>query len=511
MNFRLIKILALIFFSALSAVSLTSLVIFSLFNQLIADDVSYFRYFQDGTPWNFLYWHYFEHSGRFLQSVFIALGYTFFGDNSVKVMPILVLLSLIASTSWAFYRFIPWRSKALTYSILTGILVSSTAVLLMPSTYDSYLWWTSSSIYLTSIVALVINICIVDILVKKSHSKVGGWLLLIPLTLGQTLSEITAIVMAASAGLLLAYYLIRRNRERIIIFSKVLGALITGFFLTYFSPGSITRRTSEDGSSLGFEFMRIFVLSTRHAFELIASLSVWEFALLAAIGIFIGLLIKRLTRKNTKRSLLVIGLVILIGVYGSFCINNYVWYNMPFRAYTLPSFTLTVSIIAFFAVITNHVYYRYQRKFFTNILISIIVIACGSIAFTGMIRYSNSFAAFMITRDAAYNIREEAIEQRLKTSGGTVAVESLPILVKSEATDLIYGADKQIHWYEGALKGHNHIPGQTKVNVLPPPESYCTFGKTDQGVCAPRGDNTTFRKLLNKINNFMVYYFLLGY
>lgn len=347
MNYKLIKISALILFCALSAVSLISLITFSLFNQLIADDVSYFRYFQDGTPWNFLYWHYFEHSGRFLQSVFIALGHTFFGDNSVKIMPILVLLSLIASTSWTLYRFVPWKSKAVTFSILTGTLVSSAAVLLMPSTYDSYLWWTSSSIYLTSIVALVINICIVDILVKKSHSKVGGWLLLIPLILGQTLSEITAIVMAASAGLLLAYYLFRRNRERIIIFSKVLGALIIGFFLTYFSPGSITRRTSEDGSSLGFDFMRIFVLSTRHTFELIASLSVWEVALLAVIGVFIGLLIKRLTRKNIKRSLLVIGLIILIGIYGSFCINNYVWYNMPLRAYTLPSFTLTVSIVAF--------------------------------------------------------------------------------------------------------------------------------------------------------------------
>ncbi|MNR34254.1 hypothetical protein D3C85_1520060 [compost metagenome] len=128
-----------------------------------------------------------------------------------------------------------------------------------------------------------------------------------------------------------------------------------------------------------------------------------------------------------------------------------------------------------------------------------------------MIRYSSSFAAFMITRDVAYNKREEAIEQRLKTSGSTVAVESLPILVKSEATDLIYGADKQIYWYEGALKGHNYIPEQTKVNVLPPPESYCSFGKTNKGVCTPRGDHTISRKILDRINNFMVYYFLLGY
>ena len=128
MSPKLIRTLTIFTLSALSLALLVTLSVFSVFNQLIADDVSYFRYFDGGQPWHFLYWHYFEHSGRFLQSVFVAVGHTLFGDNSVKVMPLLVYLAFAAAISWAAYRFVPWKSKPVILSILAGVSLSSAAI-----------------------------------------------------------------------------------------------------------------------------------------------------------------------------------------------------------------------------------------------------------------------------------------------------------------------------------------------------------------------------------------------
>lgn len=496
---------------AVSILLFILLITLSLLNRPIADDVSYFRYFEGGSVGNFLYWHYFEHTGRLLQSLLVAFGYVIGGGLSVKFMPVLVYLLLIVVSTWASYQFIPWRGKyRLSMSIITGLSVASVSIILMPSIYDSYLWWTSSSIYLMSIVMLIFYACVFHLFIKKNTSKLSQAALLLVIVIGQTLSEITSAIAISLAVVLLAYYLFKKMRHHVRNIAKILVALVIGFCLTYFSPGSIARRNSEDGGAIGFDFMRIFILSTRHMFELIGSLSLWEVSLLLVIGIFIGVSIKKISRKNIKLIIPAVLIFSFISIYGSFCINNYVWYNMPLRALTLPSFTLTLSIILLSAVLTNYLLSRYQKKIYIRVFAIFTLILLG-ISLLGIYKLAGYSIPFMIERNEAYLTRENNIAMQLTSNPPTIKIEALPIILNSQATDLIYGQGEQIPWYENALKGHNNIPIDTKIEVVAPPNNYCLFGIDLQGGCENRGDNTTSRKVLHKVDAFFVYYFSLNY
>lgn len=495
-----------------SLVSLALLITFALFNRPIADDVSYFRYFESGSAGSFLYWHYFEHTGRLLQSFLITIGYVISGAFSVKIMPLLVYLSLIVASSWTIYRFTSLKNKPILLSILLGLSISSAVILLMPSVYDSYLWWTSSSIYLASIVTLLLTICIFDVLRREKPSKAVQALLLFVIAIGQTLSEITSAVAICLAFIALVYYLWKKQKPNIVAILKVLLALIVGFFITYFSPGSIARRQSEDGGAIGFDFMRIFVLSTKHTFELISSVSLWEVALLVLIGISLGVLLKKVSRKNMRTTNFITLIFAFVAIYGSFCINNYVWYNMPLRALTLPSFALTISAITLVALLTNYVFYKFNKRSVFLVLYLLLAAVLLSSSLYGVLKYGIPTASFMYQREEAYTAREDSIEKQLDSSDiRVIYIESLPIIVNSQATDLVYGGGEQVDWYETAFRAHNNIPASIELEVIAPPYEYCIFGKTPTQKCTERGDNTTLRKVVNKANNFMLYYFTLSY
>lgn len=476
--------------------ALVVLVLMAVFNRLIADDVAYFEYIDSNSFDGFLHWHYFGHTGRLLQSWLVAGGYWLFGDWSVKIMPLLALIAFCGAIYLLLTRIKLWKVSSKSLNAWAAVTIGAVALLLMPSTYDSYLWWTSSSIYLFSIAFLVFDIYVADLLVrgKVAISKQAGLLVLV--ALGQTLSEITSVILIGGSALVLAYFVYRRHTQAAKQLAKVFAVLVIGFLVTYLSPGSADRRVREESASLGFDFMNMFVLSVRHFFELLATMSVWEFAIVTMLGAIFGGLIRTLSKTEVKCVVLGVVGVLVVGMYGSFAINNYIWLDMSLRTFTLPSFLWTASLVVVFGLLFNKLYQREQLARILPVLLVVVAL----FAFSGMVARGYANVAFMKARHAAYSQRVQSIRQNLETIGErqSIDVRALPILLVSDATDLIYGAEQQVDWYENALKRRNGIPDEVRVNVISPPDNYCYAGN-----CEKEPKYTAVKRIVNMMKYWL--------
>lgn len=487
---KLLRMLLLV----IGSIALAVLVLMAVFNQLIADDVAYFAFIDDSGFVGFLDWHYFGHTGRLLQSWLVAGGYGLFGDLSVKVMPLVALAAFCGSIYLLLTRAKLWKVSGKSLNIGVAITIGAVALLLMPSTYDSYLWWTSSSIYLMSIAFLVFDFYVADKLVRDKLTNAKQAVLLVLVALGQTLSEITSAILIGMMALVLVYFIYKRHAHAVKQLAKVCAALVVGLVVTYFSPGSADRRAREEGASMGFDLINMFVLSIRHFFELLATFSVWEFGLLIVLGAIFGGLARALSKAEVIRALLGVAVALFVGVYGSFVANNYIWLDMSWRTFTLPSFLWTVSLLVIFALIFNRLY-QYPRLAKVLPVLTVLLLLP---VLAGMVARGNANVSFMAVRDAAYRERVESIRQNLRLAEAagqkTVDVHALPILLISNATDLIYGVDQQVDWYEDALKRRNNIPSETRINVLNSPADYCYTGNCDK-----EPSFTNAKRVINKM------------
>src|SRR5690606_16916297 len=99
----------------------------------------------------FAWEHFNTQNGRFAQALLVGLSYTLLGWQSVVVVPMLLLILLVVVLAWNLRIIMPFTRHSWISSLaLSGSLVA-VSLIAMPSFFDVYLWLTSCTVHLGSI------------------------------------------------------------------------------------------------------------------------------------------------------------------------------------------------------------------------------------------------------------------------------------------------------------------------------------------------------------------------
>lgn len=463
----------------LSIFMLTSLIIMASMARIVADDYNYFSAINQGSsPLDYINYHYFSHNGRLSQATFMAFVYSWLGELSIKIVPIFLLLSLVASVSYLINLIFTFKNLQKIKSLVSGTLISSIILFSMPSLFDSFLWLTSSTVYLTSIIGLVVNISLA-IKIKRSKSKLSWKFMgpaLIFMFFSQSFSEPTAAVAIGLAGLWLVYELVSKNKEKIIASLQVFLALTLGFLLLFLSPGT---RNREGAIGHTIDLHRILISSIKHYITMFNNIELWMVALIALAALFIALNLKGQT--NIKKSLppLVISLIIFTSfTYGTFVVNNYAGTYYPSRNFTLPTVGFVLGL-GLFLVTAFKLIIDYGRK---NYLIqpglTLIVIVFFALSAPEIIRFSSAQIKALSIRDSLMTVRNYDVREQLELEKTrqtkTIEIKASPvILANSNAEDVKEPSKEQIDWLIAGIKAYYGIPQDYEFIVTETYDTYC--------------------------------------
>ena len=132
----------------------------ALFARPIADDFHYFNQLSSYGTVDYIVNFYTSDTGRYAQGASMAVLYKLFGSNSVVVGPIIEILLLIATATWASFlllRSFKVTIRTLSKALILGLTSTSVVLLYTPSLFDSLYWLTYSTVYVLSLVGLVFN------------------------------------------------------------------------------------------------------------------------------------------------------------------------------------------------------------------------------------------------------------------------------------------------------------------------------------------------------------------
>lgn len=168
----------------------TILIIYGLLASPIADDWLYYYYYKQG------FLSYLEaamnHTGRLFQWLVVFVGYDLFGMKATKLIPVGLFIALSLSIFWLLRSVKILKGGVLLEGVIAGLL-SCLIIFLQPSFFDAYLWLTSSTVYIASIIFLFVNTTFIYILLTKKTGLSMKLLAFLSLVVGQTFSEPTAV------------------------------------------------------------------------------------------------------------------------------------------------------------------------------------------------------------------------------------------------------------------------------------------------------------------------------
>ena len=466
-------------------VILAPFLVMAIFNQPIADDYAFFSQKHPGNPFITMTDSYLHWTGRLSPNFLVSIFYHFWGSKTPAIMAIFLLVSLaVVSVRFikVFFRQVKARDLPCSQALALGLLMTSLIMLSAYSIYDSYLWLTSSTIYITSIICAIAVATLTIQLFTKSVITWCNWLIYIAsLIFTAFCCEITTIYLVGSFGLsLIMYGLIKRfklfklkkitkHNIRVLVVGMVIvaGCLL----IIYFSPGSIRRRQA---LHVIFDWRKVFIEPLFQIAKL-GYLVTWERVLLV-VGSAIALAIvsPKLRPRQT------IGVVVSIVIY--LLAISYVFYlimgyslggYIPLRAYIVPAGIILIGVTAILAVLL--------RKCSANITylldITMILALIGVVA-TSYRVYKPIIRAVVLRHDA-YITREINLQQQANRTSSAIRVMPLPVLLQnSEAQDIAFN-NAQEKWVTEAFKEYYHLPGDAMLISLPQDDHYCTVSRQD--------------------------------
>ena len=139
-------------------VILVPFLVMALFNQPIADDYAFFSQKHPGNPFVTMAYSYLHWTGRLSPNFLVSIFYHFWGSKTPAIMAMFLLVSLVVVSVWfikVFFKQVKTRDLPRSQALALGLLMTSLIMLSAYSIYDSYLWLTSSTIYITSIICVM--------------------------------------------------------------------------------------------------------------------------------------------------------------------------------------------------------------------------------------------------------------------------------------------------------------------------------------------------------------------
>lgn len=450
----------------------TLLIVMALINKPIADDFAYFSHPLIKNPFKFTYDFYFTQTGRLAQAFFVSVLYRIFGSGAVTAGPIIELFSLFITLTWLYYLLLnKIKKQRLLYSFALGLTSAIVMLLASPSLFDSFLWLTSSSVYVTSLIGLIFNLCLFIICYRQEKNKfLQLGLFFISIVICQSFSEPTSAIIIFSLGALLFYKIIKRNYKKIKLYLLSFIASISGFLLVYLSPGSQHRQQI---SGSGFNFKNMFIKPIYDFQSIIDTLFSWRLIYILILAIIIALLMPKITKTIVAKRVPIAIVCGVVPVYLLFVITNYSMGNyIPLRAYTVPIAILGVSIsycmAIFFAVLAQKISNNKPDKIY--LILTLLLIIFGiSVGINSLIATIQAESL----RNSLYTMRETSIMRQISNNKPTLNIYPAPIILNnSEAIDFYFDKE-QIFWFEVSFKNYYNIPADKKIVFNSQPDGYC--------------------------------------
>lgn len=410
----------------------TFLMLYALLASPVADDWTYYNYFTNGFS-DYMVAS-MNHTGRVLQWVLVFVAYKLFGlAIGVKVIPVFLYIVFVASFFW-FLRLIKLFRVGWQIDLVLATLVVNLYLFLVPSVYDTYLWLTSSSVYLSSLAMLFITLCLVILMLRSAVPWWAKILFFVFIALGQTFSEPTALFIIGLGVLSVIISVVRKKKEHYKVLITSLASAIIGFAIVYFSPGSISRR--RDGGSFDWTYTFIDSLG---GYKLLF----WDWKLWVILGLVLFLTVvvfantkKQRTDQLSKFYLLLSLGSLLLSTYPVFVLNNYTQNYMPLRVLSLPTLGVVVSVVFLSLYVSSRWHdVLSDKKFFLDAsLLTAILIASPFVLY----RASTSISS-LSTRDSISTYRDISVAEQVQASKEVINIPKAPVTMRSDASDFFYG------------------------------------------------------------------------
>lgn len=449
----------------------TIFLIMSFLARMVADDYAYFQSMRTAPSYlDFLFNHYATHNGRFSQAAFITTTYALFHETAVKVLPFVLFAALSSSLGWLIYLTAPIEKNKGKIAFILGTFISATALFTMPSLFDSYLWLTSSTVYLGSIICLLINTSLV---IHMTRMKRYRPLIILPIFVfmffSQSFNEPASALAIALTSLWLVIELIRKNKKRIKLSASVLAVLIAGFLVIVLSPGTAARR-ADMHSVIDLSWM-VFG-SFEHYLTLASYITPWVIGLTIVAGFVLARSVRIKPEKKTYiLSTLLALLILLSSTYITFFVNNYASGGYALRNFSLPVFGFTIAMTMLFA--TGFHALLHYTKLRSSLVIAVVVI--GAVSSLCAVMYSTNYIKTLAIRGSALTERQLSIAKQLQSNPKTIIVQAAPVLTVSDAVDVENPDKEQTNWLIGSVRDWYNIPVGSTMIIEKTDVSYCVL------------------------------------
>ncbi|MGO8960521.1 MAG: hypothetical protein ACLQFR_24570 [Streptosporangiaceae bacterium] len=227
--------------AALSAAFLAE----SMLARPIADDYRYFAVIRRLDVLAFLVHHLDTESGRYSQGLVVWIAYRVWGVASVQWMPVVLLAFLVATTTATVRAFVPaFQALPRSTALAVGFAAPALAVTAAPSVVDSYLWLTSSTVYVPAI-GVLMSACLA--LRAAVRRRTGGTravfaaLAIALVVIAQGFYEASSVLTVAAAVIFVVVLAVRRDRANVPAGVLVASAAFAGLAAMYFAPGERLR------------------------------------------------------------------------------------------------------------------------------------------------------------------------------------------------------------------------------------------------------------------------------
>lgn len=459
----------------LSIFLFTLLVVMSALSQTVADDYSYFAWIRRlPTPFHYAYEHYITHNGRLSQAVTVAGLFHIFGERLTKVAPLLLATGLSLSLAWLIGLLFRFKRNQKIISLTAGALLSSIIIFAVPSTFDSFLWLTSSTVHTASVIVLIANICLSITLARQEKiHPIAIMASLVFMIFSQSFSEPAAAVAIGSACLWLGYEIFTKNRRNIILAAQITTALIVGFLIILLSPGTRSRQTNMNS---GVDLHNMFIKSLQHYSVIFNNLDLWMLGLVVFTAIFIGLNLKtRFSLKDKMPLLAVTGIFFTACTYGSFVVSNYAAgrHEMALRTFSLPTAGWVISLTLTLVLLVNYTVTRFKSQ--SELFLSLCAILILVMSLAGVTKSATTQIKSLAIRESFVNSRNLDVLQQLQEdqSDKEIDIKATPVLVKSQAVDIENPDINQTDWLISSVKSYYGIPKKYTLKIEATPEQYC--------------------------------------
>ncbi len=390
--------------------------------------------------------------------------------NAVRIAPIVMFILVACLLTWLIKNLGIVKRSADGWAL--GILTAETATLLLPSIFDSFLWYDSAATGYMSIIMglLVINLCLIFIQKKpKLITEVAAYIVA---ALSSTFSEPTAMFMIAGLGLASLVAILKKEKKVYRFTILFCVAMIVGFLVLYFSPGSIERRATAMPAefSMGWVFGKSF---SNIVGNTVRYTTVWEAGLMLITGVYAAAIVQlnKYWKKHLKL-LLTVGMVMLIVLtYGVICINNYAQDYIPYRIYTLPTFGAVVALEIIMVALKNmlpaHMAVSMGMRTVAGILI--VVISLGTLL------SASGYITKLALRRQLVNYRDTYTAKQRDEGNEIIYLIEAPNLVLGNAEDIYYyypeDGSEQIIWVGKNYASYMNVADKELV-LIAAPEMY---------------------------------------